>query len=190
MSSRAKKTVLGGIALAAVTVLAFPGAAFAGTGGDVPGTATLTAGTMSLVQPDTIDFTATLNGADQAVTAPQDLQVLDNTGNAAGWNITLAMTPFHSLNGDLPASAVSDFSAATPVCDALAPTCTIATNTVTYPLALTAAALPVAVEIESAASGTGMLSQSTTHTMQLAIPAAARAGSYTSTWTYSVVSGP
>lgn len=188
MSSRVKKTVLGGIALAAVTVLAFPGAAFAGAG-DVPGSATINPGTMSLVTPGHADFTATLTGADQVVTATQALDVLDYTGSAAGWNITLAITPFHSTNGDLPVGAVSDFSAST-ACDLAAPTCTVASNNVTYPLALTANATPTAVKIQTAASASGMLAQTATHTMHLSIPALARAGSYTSTWTYSVVSAP
>jgi hypothetical protein len=187
-----KKTVLGGIALAAVTVLAFPAAAFAAPG-DVPGTAALTGGTMSLVTPATLAFTATLNGADQTVSQPQALDVLDNTASAAGWNITLTSTQFAAAGGlALPNTAASDASAPTGACDVAAPTCTLASlSGVSYPVAIPAdVAAPTAVKIQSAAAGSGMLAQTWTHTMQLAIPAAARAGNYSSTWTYSVVSGP
>ncbi len=42
----------------------------------------------------------------------------------------------------------------------------------------------------NAAVNTGMGAQTVTPTWQLVVPASAKAGTYTSTWTYSLVSGP
>jgi hypothetical protein len=42
----------------------------------------------------------------------------------------------------------------------------------------------------NAATGTGMLNQTVTATWRLAIPGNTFAGTYTSTWTISLVSGP
>jgi hypothetical protein len=53
-----------------------------------------------------------------------------------------------------------------------------------------AATAPSAIEIQTAAANSGLAGQTWTHTMSLAVPAVARAGTYSSTWTYSLVSGP
>ena len=75
-------------------------------------------------------------------------------------------------------------------CDSGA-SCTTATNAVSYPYTLPAAATaPTATKIFSAAANTGLGNQTVTLVFQLAIPASAFAGSYSSTWTYTLVSGP
>lgn len=188
MSTRVKKSVLGGIALAAVTVLALPGTAFA----DVSGSANIQGGSLTLAPPASVNFgTTVLDGTAHAPTATQALDVTDNTGSAAGWNITLTSTTFTSSAGSLPTGAVSDLNAPTGACDATI-SCVLAdVSGISYPLNVPdAVAAPTAVKIQTAAASSGMLAQTWTHTMQLAIPATARAGAYTSTWTYSVVSGP
>lgn len=190
MLSRAKKTALGGVALAAMTLLALPTAAFAT--GDTSGTATVTGGALSMNAPETVDFAATLNGTDQSVQANQALDVLDNTGSAAGWNVTLTSTTFtdDADSVSLADDSVADLSA-TGACDSNV-TCTLADDVVgqsqvAIPAGETA---PTAVKILNASAGTGMSGQTWTHVMQLAIPANAHAGTYTSTWTYSLTAGP
>jgi subtilisin family serine protease len=184
-----KRTVLAGIALAAASGLAFPMSASAvGTAG----TATITGGTLSMTSPATLAFgSQALDGSAHVLSATQAMDVKDQTGSAAGWNITVTSTTFASGGNSLPVGAATDFSAPTGACDS-AGACTLAVNSgVTYPLVVPdAASAPTAVKMQSVTAGTGLVDQTWTHTMKLAIPANARAGAYTSTWTYSIVSAP
>ena len=183
MLSRAKKTVLGGIALAALTVLIMPGAAFAS--GGTAGSAEIAGSGLTMVTPATVDFGATLNGNDQVAHAPQVLDVLDYTGTGAGWNVTLSATAFtdassHALADD----AVTDESSSFVTCDA---TCTQADNLIgVNPVVIDG----TASRIMTASVDTGLGGQQWSHDMALAIPANTHAGTYTSTWTYSVTSAP
>ena len=70
-------------------------------------------------------------------------------------------------------------------------TCTSPTNAITYALAVPAGAgPPTAVKLFNAAAATGMGGFAITPTMQVAVPANTLAGSYTSTVTLAIVSGP
>lgn len=158
------------------------------------GTATISAGTFGFVStPPNVSFAATLNGLDQTVNATQALDVGDATGSGTGWNITATSTTFTTGGGSphlLSTSATTVTSAPTDACDASA-TCTLATNSVTYPYTLPAAAVaPTATKLYNAAANTGMGNQTVTPTWKLAVPASTFAGTYTSTWTLSLVSGP
>jgi hypothetical protein len=187
VKSRITKSLLGGVALAAVVVLVNPASASAAT---ATGTATFTGGTLSFTSPATIAFPATLTGAQQNVTASQAFDVSDNTGSAAGWNITATSTTWTAGANTLSLTGTTDLSAS-GACD-VAAACTIGTNApLTYPVTIPAATVaPTAVKIQTAAAGTGIAPQTWTHSMQLAIPANAKAGTYTSTWTYSLTSAP
>jgi hypothetical protein len=83
-------------------------------------------------------------------------------------------------------------SSATGVSSACATgTCTNPTNGIGYPLAVPAGAgPPTAVKLFNAAANTGMGSFTVTPTVQVAIPANTFAGTYTSTVTVALVSGP
>jgi hypothetical protein len=193
--SGAKRTVIGAAGLAAVALLALPATAMAAPG-DVPGTATLTAGGLTLSTPLALTFAGQLDGTNKTLTTTQALDVLDQTGSGAGWNITLSTTQFATTDTvpkTLSTTAASDFSTPTGACDTTV-ICTLASgSTVTYPIVLTAGttAVPaVAVKIETAAVNTGLAGQTWTHTMNLAIPANTKVGAYLSTWTYSLVSAP
>jgi WxL domain surface cell wall-binding len=158
------------------------------------GTATISAGTFGFVStPPNVSFAATLNGLDQTVNATQALDVGDATGSGTGWNITATSTTFTTGGGSphlLSTSATTVTSAPADACDASA-TCTLATNSVTYPYTLPAAAVaPTATKLYNAAANTGMGNQTVTPTWKLAVPASTFAGTYTSTWTLSLVSGP
>ena len=113
-------------------------------------------------------FAATLNGSNQNISAAQPLDVQDNTGTGAGWNVTLTTTTWTAGALSLATTSTSDLSAA-GACDTSV-TCT--------------------VKIQTSALNSGLGNQTWTHSMQLAIPANAKAGAYTSTWTYSLVSAP
>jgi hypothetical protein len=187
MRRSARKSVFAvAVAAGALLVVAGPaGAALASTG-----TATLGAGTLSMSAPSTLAFSATLTGAAQAVTAPQAFDVVDSTGSGSGWNITVTSTTWTSGSNTLATSSTTD-TAASGACDATI-TCTLGDNSATsYPVTVPAAATaPSAIEIQTAAANSGLAGQTWTHTMSLAVPAVARAGTYSSTWTYSLVSGP
>ena len=142
--------------------------------------------------PASISFTGTLNGLDQTISNPSAIDVGDATGSGTGWNITATSTTFatggntHSLS----TSATTVTAAPTDACDTGA-TCAVATNSVTYPYTLPAAATaPTATKLYNAAASTGLGNQTVTPTWKLAVPASTFAGAYNSTWTLSLVSGP
>jgi len=143
--------------------------------GATAASATLTAGALAFI-----------NSTPSAVT----LDVQDATGSGAGWNITATSTTFTAGSKTLPTTATSIATAPTDACDGTS-TCTLATNSTTYPYALPAAATaPTATKMVDTAASTGMGDQTLTPTWSLAIPSSATAGAYTSTWTISLVSGP
>jgi len=178
-----RRSLLAAAALSAAA-LAVPGSALA-TGG----TATITGGTLAMTAPATVGFSATLTGAAQNVTAAQAVDVLDNTGTGNGWNVTLTSTTFTSGSNTLDNASTTD-TAASGACDTVS-ACTLATSAPTYPITVPAGTTaPTAVKLFNAAANTGMAGQTWTNTMSLALPASVHAGSYTSTWTYSLVSAP
>jgi hypothetical protein len=84
-------------------------------------------------------------------------------------------------------------SAPAIVCDVLPIACTIASSVVTYPYTLPAGSVaPTATPVFDALVNTGLGEQTATTTWTLAIPADANAAAtpYTSTWTFSLGSGP
>ena len=166
------------------------------TSGNSDATATVTAGTLSFVSaPGNITFpSVTLNGTDQTTSASLPLDIGDNTGSLAGWNVTATSTQFSdgSAGNTLPTSAVTVQAAPSDACDSGA-TCTLATeaSSIAYPYTLPAGATaPAATKIFDAQANSGMGDQTVTPDYTLAIPADTAAGTYTSTWPFSLISGP
>ena len=176
------------VALAAGLALTFTTAAQAATA-----TAALSAGSLAFKStPPDVSFSATLSGADQTTTASQALDVGDATGSGAGWNITATSTTFTKGSDTLANDSTTVQSAPSVACDAGA-TCTLATPSggVSYPYTLPAATVaPTATKMFSASPNSGRGNQTVTPSWRLAVPASALAGSYTSTWTLSLSSGP
>jgi YVTN family beta-propeller protein len=137
--------------------------------------------------PGDVSFSLTLNGQDQVASATLPLDV--GSGVTSGWNITATSTTFTAPGGkQLATGAVSVPVAPTDTCDT---TCTLATNGVAYPYTLPAGATaPAATKLFQASSGTGNGNQTVTPAFKLAVPANTVTGTYTSTWTVSLVSGP
>lgn len=158
-------------------------------------TANVSAGSFGLLStPPDVSFSDTLNGLDQTASSTQALDVGDATGSGTGWNLTGTSTTFATGGGahTLPTSATSISSTPSASCDASA-TCTAAaaTGLVSYPYSLPAGSTaPSATRLFNAAANTGMGDQTVTPTWKLAVPANAFTGSYTSTWTISLVSAP
>ncbi len=159
--------------------------------GATSATVTINTGTFGLVSAaPSVTFNDTLNGKDQTPTATQGIDVGDATGSGAGWDITATSTTFTTGTVNLSTTATTVQSGPVVACDASA-TCTTATNSITYPYTLPAGGTaPTATKVFNAASNTGMGDQTVTITWQVAVPASTKAGTYTSTWTISLVSGP
>lgn len=160
---------------------------------DISVSETLNPGTLSFIDstPGNVTFPATaLTNANQTVTAAQPITVADATGSGSGWSISVTSTTFTTGSRTLANNATTVLAPPAIACKA-ATTCTLATNSVTYPFTLPAAAsAPTAQKLYNAAVDTGLGAQTITPTWRLAVPATAYAGTYTSTWTFSLTSGP
>lgn len=159
---------------------------------------TVTGGSLQFIggTPGDVTFPGvTLNGSDQTVTQTQAFDVSDATGSNAGWSITATSTQFTAAGvHTLPTTATTITGAPAQACD-VSSSCTLASNAISYPYTLPAAAVaPPATKMYNAALNTGMGNQTITPTWRLTIPSTAWAGGlgqpYTSTWTFTLVSGP
>jgi hypothetical protein len=166
-------------------------------------------GTLNLTSPTSLAWAATLNGSNQGVVdtvaANQQFNVNDQSGSGAGWHITVSATTFTTGTHTLPSTgtfvltgSVSSVTAAAAPTAACNSSCILPTNTTTYPVAITtAASSPTPATVYDVSAGTGIgpvtLGGSTAANpvgWWTNVPANARAGSYTSTVTVAVVSGP
>ena len=166
-------------------------------------------GTLTLTSPSSFTWTVTLSGSNQsvvdAVPADQQLTVNDSTGTGAGWNITVSATTFTNGTHTLPnigtfvftGSLASPTTVTAPSTTCVA-TCTLPTDATTYPVAVTTApSSPPAVKVYDTSPGTGLgaitiggHSAARPIGWWVNVPANAYAGSYTSTVTMAIVSGP
>lgn len=183
-----KLTALATAALASVAMLSSASSAGAATASE-----TVSAGSLAFINstPANVVFPGvTLNGSDQTRTQTQAFDVSDATGSNGGWSITATSTRFTSGANFLGNSNTMINSAPTDACDASS-TCTLATNAISYPYTLPAGAVaPPATKMFNAATGTGSGNQTVTPTWSLLVPSGTPAGTYTSTWTFTLVSGP
>ena len=111
------------------------------------------------------------------------------SGTAAGWNVQATSTTFtNTASRTLPTTATAVTAAAAT---AASGNCDLPTNSVAYPLTLPAgASAPTAVKAYNAAAGTGGGPLTLTLTFRLTVPARAWSGAYSSTWTFTIASGP
>ena len=179
----------------------------------ITGTATLGAGTLTATLPDTLTWTGTLTGTTQelvdAVHADQGFVVDDASGATDGWNVSLTATQFSSTvptTAQLPADGTFSMTGSTADNTAItAPTaaCTSGTGTcilpndggVTYPVALATDGTATVVYEAAANTGEGSIDIGGSAAADpvgwwLAVRPDAAPGTYTSTVTISVASGP
>jgi hypothetical protein len=155
---------------------------------------TITAGTtLSVAANGTPSFNLTLNGVDQTATYTLPVIVVDARGLASGggWNLTVTSTQFNDGAGHTFPTTASTITGVATACGTSS-TCTLPTNNVSNSnLALPAAATaPAAVKFLNAANATGLGTTNVNATVSVAVPANVFAGTYTSTVTVSIVSGP
>ncbi len=167
-------------------------AATAAIAGNITATATVNgAGSLGLSHGATAAIgTVTIDGTDQSVAYTIPLSITDVRGNGAGWNATITSTSFSDGSGHSLATSASSVSAVAVACVA-GGSCTNPTSAVAYALAVPAGATaPTAVKLFDAAANTGMGRFTVTPTINVGIPGNVYAGTYNSTVTVAVVSGP
>ncbi|MBO9533250.1 MAG: WxL domain-containing protein [Solirubrobacteraceae bacterium] len=189
MSHSSHRALLGLVGCS-LTCLAAPTTAAAAT---TTASETVTGGALTFINssPTAVSFpTVALNGSDQTVSQTQTLDISDARGTGAGWNVTATSTSLNNGSVSLPNTATTMTTAPSVACDA-GITCVTPTNSITYPYTLPAAGTaPLATKMYNAATSTGTGALTVTPTWRLLVPASAAVGTYTSTWTLSLVSGP
>jgi hypothetical protein len=176
-------------ALAAAALLAaLPAAAHAAA---VTATGTVTGTALSATSSATPSFTANLDSGDVTATYTIPLTVQDTRGTGAGWNLTITSTTF-STGGATPnllSTNASSLTGVTSVC--ASGTCTSPINAQTYPVGVPAAGTaPAAVKFFNTTANNGMGKFTITPTIAVTVAQNSFAGSYTSTVTASIVTGP
>ena len=175
---RHKLLILGALGVLALT------AATAAIAGNITATATLsgTAG-VSLGLPGNPSVSDTLDGTDQTVTYAPVLSVVDARGSGGGWNMTISATSFSDGSGhSLTPGSISSVAQACHSSSA----CTAPTNAIGYPLTVNGSA----AKFFNATANTGLGKIDVTPSVDVLVPGNAFAGTYTSTVTLAVATGP
>ena len=149
-----------------------------------------TGGSLTIGSPASASFPAvSLNGTNQSTTASAVFSPSDMTGSGSGWNVQGTSTTFTNGSGATLATTATQVTAGSAV--VASGNCSLPTNSIGYPVTLPAAATaPTPAKLYNAAANPGSGPSTLTLTFKLTIPANARTGSYTSTWTFSIASGP
>lgn len=160
---------------------------------DATATQQISAGSLAFLNSTPGDVTfppVALDGTDRQNPATQVFNIGDARGSAAGWSLSATSTTFTSGSDTLPTDATTITSFTGLACDG-GSSCTPASNAITPPYALPAGApAPTATKMFNAQAGSGMGNQSFTANWRLSIPAATPAGTYTSTWTFTLGTTP
>jgi hypothetical protein len=139
----------------------------------------------------TPSFSANLNNGDQTVTFTLPLTTTASVSPGLGWNETITSTEFTSASGTLPATASTIAAAPSATCNTAFANCTAPTNAISYPVAVPAGpTAPTAVKFFDAAAATGTGVFTITPTVTVSVPQNSFAGTYTSTLTIAIASGP
>jgi hypothetical protein len=135
-------------------------------------------------------FAANLNSGDHTPTYTIPLTANDTrTTGSVGWNLTITSTQL-STGTETLATNASTVTGASSAC-ANGGICTNATNSLTYPVSVPAGSSPPTPnKFYNAASATGVGTFTVTPTIKVSVPQNSYKGSYTSTLTIAVVSGP
>ena len=166
-------------------------------------------GFLQLTSPTSLTWAATGSGLNQSTvdgnSGDQQLTATDNTATGAGWHITVSATTFTTGPKSLPSTgavaftgSVSSSLASTAPTATCVGSCTLPTDTTTYPVAITtAASSPTAYTVYDTAASTGQgvmtiggSSAANPIGWWVQVPAATYAGVYTSTVTLQAISGP
>jgi hypothetical protein len=136
-------------------------------------------------------FSANLDAGDFTPTYSVALATQDTTGSGSGWNETITSTQFATggASGHMLAPDASTIIGVTAAGSAGADT--LPANVIAYPLTIPAGSTaPTAVKLFDATAGTGMGRFTVTPTISVSVPQNTFAGTYSSTLTFGIVSGP
>jgi WxL domain surface cell wall-binding len=131
----------------------------------------------------------TLNAYNRTSNATVSVTADDESGSGSGWNLNATSTTFSDGGGHSLPTTATTISAASA--GAATGNCSLPTNNTSYPVTLPAGSTPpTAARLFNAGAGTGSGPANLSLTANLAVPANTRAGSYNSTWTFTLSSGP
>lgn len=176
----------------------------------IPGSLTLTAGSLGVAAPVSLTWSSALTGLNLSLVDLTDTTytVDDATGSGAGWNLAATATTFTTGTVTLPntgtfsttgsTTSASASTAPSAACASGAGGCVLPLSTtapVTYPVAITtAASSPPSTVIYTANAATGMgsilIGSTTPVGWWVAVPAGTKVGTYTSTITLTVATTP
>jgi len=148
-----------------------------------------TGGSLTLASPAAVTYpSVALTGKDQTASTTGAFTPNDQTNSNAGWNIQGTSTTF--TNGtDALATGATQLTAASVA--SASQNCSLPSNSITYPVTLPAGTTaPAAIKLYDAAANTGAGPSNVTLTFHLSVPANTYKGTYTSTWTFTIASGP
>lgn len=147
-------------------------------------------GGLNLTEPGSVSFpSVALDGTNKTSATSATLVVDDQTGSGSGWNLSATSTTFKTSGGATLPTAATTVTGVTPT--AGSGRCAAPTNSIGYPVGLPAGTTaPPASKIYNAAATTGRGPTSLAFGLNLAVPASAKIGSYSSTWTFTLATGP
>ena len=177
-----------GALLATTCLAAIPASASAAT---ATVTGTLSGSTLSLSTSAAPSISDNLDAGDQTQTFTVPMTAQDTRGTGAGWNLTITSTQY-TTGGGSPSTLATNASSLTAVtATCTSGTCVNPTNSITYPVAVPAAATaPTAVKFFNAGAASGLGKFTVTPTIGVFVPQSSMAGTYTSTITLAILSGP
>lgn len=148
-------------------------------------------GSLTLETSPTVTFpSVTLNGYNATSSVNVAFTLDDETGTGSGWNLNATSTTLTAAGGKTLPTTSTRFTAVASA-SAAAGNCSMPTNSVSYPVTLPAGGSPpTAAEVYNAAANSGKGPVNVTLTAQVSLPGNAKAGSYSSTWTMTLSSGP
>ncbi len=147
-------------------------------------------GSLTVKASPTVTFpSVTLNAYNASTSLAVELTLGDETGSGSGWNLNGTSTTLTAGAGkNLPTTATTITAASS---SAATGNCSLPTNSITYPVTLPAGTTaPTAIKLFNAAANTGRGPTTVKLTAKVALPANTRSGSYTSTWTLAIATGP
>lgn len=147
-------------------------------------------GALTLTKPATLAFpTKALTGLDETLSATATMTVDDQRGSGAGWNLSATSTTFQNGAHLLPHAATSIVGVG--AADGPASCESPSNSVVSYPMTLPAGQpAPPAVKLYNAAVDSGLGPVDLSLDAELFIPANTRAGTYASSWTFTLATGP
>ncbi|MGI8857005.1 MAG: WxL domain-containing protein [Thermomicrobiales bacterium] len=141
----------------------------------------LTAGTLGITSPPAnFGYTGSLTGDVLTLTSSFAVSVSDSSGTGAGWNLQAQIGTLTSGTNTIPAANHSISGVSVSGVKGVGPSNSVVTGQIPTTMG----------KIFNAAANSGMGQATMAFNTQLTVPASALAGTYNTTMTVSIVSGP